>query len=505
MRFLYSVLISQLLLFTAFGQEIRYADYNCVDNQEMLTERVNENKKALAAGMAFTREKIYVPVKFHLVADDGGLGRVDIEDMLDQLCDLNVEFEDTGFEFYIDNGFNFIDNTQAFEAPTLGAGVAEMLRARRSVGQEALNIFVTLNARQGDIENGTVLGFYAIENDWIVIRKNQIGNSNNTLAHEIGHYFSLKHPHSGWESDPWDAGRHGNPVLINRINGVQIELVDGSNCETAGDQLCDTPPDYNFGLAWDSRCPPFDVVVQDRNTDTIVPQQNNYMSYFIGCEPYIFSTDQSNLMMAEYNSGRKSSIRTGFTPNQANIVNTLELISPENNTTAEAYNGVLLEWTAVANASTYFIKVRSGQQEIIRFTDKTEIYITEMLPDKTYTWSVTPYNELNTCANKKTNILKTNDVTTATIDPDFIESVQLFPNPARTGEQIQLLIESNTTQSGSLAIYSTAGAMIYQREQQIKTGLNQISLDLNHIKSGLYMLSLSTSKGNIERKILINN
>ena len=493
------------MLFVAFAQETRYADYYCVDNQDMLTERVKENKSTLKRGMAITREKIYVPIKFHLVAEDDGSGRVDIEDMLDQLCALNTEFEETGFEFYLDDGFNFIDNTQAYEAPTLGAGVAEMLRARRSVGQEALNIFVTLNARQGDIENGTVLGFYAIENDWIVIRKNQIGNNNNTLAHEIGHYFSLKHPHSGWESEPWEANRHGNPVLINRINGVQIELVDGSNCETAGDQLCDTPPDYNFGLAWDSSCPPFNVVVEDRNGDTIVPQQNNYMSYFIGCEPYVFTRDQSNLMMAEYNSARKSSIRTGFTPNQASITNTLELTAPENNTTAPAYNGVLLQWTEVANASTYFVKVRSGQQEIIRFTDKTEIYITEMLPNKTYTWSVTPYNELYTCANKKTRILKTNDVTTATIDPDFIESVQLYPNPVKIGEAIQLTIESKSGQDGLLSIYSTAGSVVYQQVQDIKTGHNQITLDLNHIKSGLYMLSLTTSKGNIERKILINN
>jgi len=262
---------------------------------------------------------------------------------------------------------------------------------------------------------------------------------------------------------------------------VQIELVDGSNCETAGDQLCDTPPDYNFGLAWDNRCPLFDLNVQDRNRDTIIPQQNNFMS------------------------ARKSSIRTGFTPNQANIANTLELISPDNNTTAPAYNGVLLQWTEVANASTYFIKVKSGQQEIIRFTDKTEIYITEMLPNKTYTWSVTPYNERNTCANKKTNILKTNDVTTSTLDPDFIESATMYPNPVKFGEDIHLDIESSSSQDGILSVYSITGARVYQQAQALKTGLNQITLDLNHIKSGLYMLSLATSEGNIDRKIIITN
>ena len=116
-----------------FSQSVRYADYQCVDNQEMQIQRVIENKQALKDGLAFTRETIYVPIKFHLVADDDGLGRADIEDVLDQVCALNVEFEDTGFSFYIDNGLNLIDNSLVFEAPTDGAGVAEMIRQKEEL------------------------------------------------------------------------------------------------------------------------------------------------------------------------------------------------------------------------------------------------------------------------------------------------------------------------------------------------------------------------------------
>lgn len=497
-----------LYVFTAihcFSQAIRYADYHCVDDQEALTKQVIANKQAISDGMSFPRETIYVPVTFHMVADDDGAGRVDVEDVFDQLCALNEEFLDTGFEFYIDEDFNFINNTLVYEAPTGGAAVAEMIRQKRDNGANALNIFITLNARMGNEENGTVLGFYAFENDWIVIRRNQIGNGENTLAHEIGHYFSLKHPHSGWESDPWEENRHGNPVLQNRINGVQIELVDGSNCNTAGDQLCDTPPDYNFGLRWDLSCPPFNLNVEDRNGDTIVPQQNNYMSYFIGCQPYIFTPDQRNLMMADYNSGRKDAIRTGFTPPTAEIENTLELISPENNTTTAFYNGVELSWTPVANATSYYIEIRSGAEEIIRFTTGTTIYITELSPNKTYIWSVRPFSNLKTCASKETNILKTNDVTTATADPSFVESMTVFPNPLTSNQNLQIDIESGSSVDGVLHLYSMSGKLVHRQQQAIKSGANHIRIDLNHIKSGLYMLSLATIDGNIERKIIITN
>jgi len=127
MKYIYALLLIQFTLVMLLSQETRIADYYCVNNQDMLTQRIIENKKAIANGLAMPREKIYIPIKFHLVAEDDGSGRVDIEDMLDQLCDLNAEFSNTGFEFYLDNGFNFIDNTAVYESPTLGVGVSEMI------------------------------------------------------------------------------------------------------------------------------------------------------------------------------------------------------------------------------------------------------------------------------------------------------------------------------------------------------------------------------------------
>lgn len=484
-----------------FSQTVRFADHQCVENQEMLRERITENKERIKAGLAFSREEIYVPVTFHVVSDDDGLGGADVEDVLTQLCNLNSEFESSGFTFYIDRSLNFVNNSLVYDAPNLGAGVAEMIRQQRTIGASSLNIFITDGTR--DVGNGRILGYYAIENDWVVINKGEVGNGQNTLAHEVGHFFSLGHPHTGWEFSPWTEDRYGNPVLIDRINGVQVELVDGSNCETAGDQLCDTPPDYNFGSLWDQRCPPFNLDILDRNGDTIVPQQNNHMSYFFGCTPYTFTNQQTNIMMAEYSGQRKEYIRTDYIPNQTVVANTLELLSPENNATTDFHNGVELSWTSVENATQYYVELKSGLDKISRFTENTEIYITELQADKIYTWTVIPFNETSTCAEKQNRILRTNDATTNTIDPQFAESVALYPNPIIEGEPIKFRIESSSELDGVLKLFSGNGQVVHSESLSIQIGVNTVTIQADHISPGLYLLSYSTSEGNINRKVII--
>ena len=55
-----------------------------------------------------------------------------------------------------------------------------------------------------------------------------IGCGIKTMVHEAGHYFTLFHTHG-------------------KTNfGTTDELVDGSNCTTAGDDICDTPADPNL-------------------------------------------------------------------------------------------------------------------------------------------------------------------------------------------------------------------------------------------------------------------
>lgn len=84
-----------------------------------------------------------------------------------------------------------------------------------------------------------------------------------TIPHEMGHFFGLLHTFEG--------------------NGV--ELVDGSNCTTAGDLVCDTPADpYVPGEPIDTymdlpNCL-FVSTKTDANGEYYVPDVGNIMSYY---------------------------------------------------------------------------------------------------------------------------------------------------------------------------------------------------------------------------------
>jgi hypothetical protein len=92
-----------------------------------------------------------------------------------------------------------------------------------------------------------------------------------TLAHEMGHFFSLIHTH---------VQNYYNPIPSTD------ELVNGSNCATAGDFICDTPADpglYDFRMAPWPVCQYIDTVTADINGDIYNPIVNNFMSALSLC------------------------------------------------------------------------------------------------------------------------------------------------------------------------------------------------------------------------------
>ncbi len=107
--------------------------------------------------------------------------------------------------------------------------------------------------------------------DIIVLRKE---HGESTIPHEMGHFFGLYHT---FETE------------------LGVELCNGSNCEVAGDLVCDTPADNNGNTA---DCQ-YDDLSTDSNGDFYTPYTSNIMSYYTECSCK-FTPQQYNRMAWMY-------------------------------------------------------------------------------------------------------------------------------------------------------------------------------------------------------------
>lgn len=493
---------SILFLFPALLGAQAATQFNCgTEHQEILLDRITENRTWMDNNINQSKSKAiqFVPVKYHLLANNEGEGRIDLSDMLDEICFNNQVFEDTEFIFYIKDGFNLRNDDLIYRDPRSSTSNSRMLNLKNSIGRGAVNIFITQSAG----ESG-VLGFYNPSSDVVVAKKTDIGVEEKTLVHELGHYFSLPHTHLGWDRQPYDADVHGRKVTINSMDGIAVELMDGSNCGSAGDRMCDTPPDYNFGFGWPNSCPRFNQIVEDANGDTIVPSQGNIMSYFFGCDSIHFSKDQIDVMVADYNSGRRSTLRTSYVPDTSKITEDLSIITPTFNQRVDFFNGVKIQWTQPPNATDYYIKIRGAGKEFTFLTQDSEIFINVLEPNVTYNLLVHPFNETGGCAESQSTLFKTSDASTSTVDPRFVNNVEIYPNPVSFLNELNIRLNAEQPLDAVIEWYDVHGKRSKSQSQRFRTGQNDISINTSEFDRGLYFLVIKTEKGNLSKKIILN-
>ena len=110
--------------------------------QEEIIPQLMANKALVQSGLVQFRETVWVPIKFHLVARNDGSGRVMERDLLNQLCILNEDFFAMDIQFYIEDGFNYIENTTVFDNHVNTQNT--IMTINRSVS--ALNVFIVNDA-----------------------------------------------------------------------------------------------------------------------------------------------------------------------------------------------------------------------------------------------------------------------------------------------------------------------------------------------------------------------
>ena len=458
-------------------------------------------------------DKRYVPLKFHLVADSQGNGRIPESLVYTQVCRLNEQYDSLGFVFYIDGGFNYPDNTVMYDHQT---GAQSQYAGARNQFPKSVNVFlvneIRLNSQNPD-DTGTA-GYYSGGWDGLVVRKSNFDEDNNvTFGHELGHHFSLAHPHVGWEDDPYDPQVYGETVTVLTVGSVQtgggvpVELMNEVNCATAGDRICDTPPDYGFtqnaGATFTCHNP-WEGIVKDRNGVLIVAIPNSVMGYN-SCDIITFTHGQANNMRSNYDTRvNQNVINSSYIPDTTEITESISTIEPTAFSTVEFFNEVLFSWSPVEGAHGYKV-VLSGTAEFEFETTEPEIVVNDLAPGASYSWTVYPINEIGTCIDAPATILffTSSDEVSSTNEIDLVTNLNVHPNPI-VDQSFTISFESESQLDASINVYDVSGkAIIRNLQQLIQQGNNSIPVQLNNAPVGLYNLIINTSEGIISEKLIV--
>ena len=481
----------------------------CGTDQEALHDALVANLKSLESNPTERGVIKYIPVTFHLVANSAGNGRVEEENVLKQVANFNSQFADQEFIFYIDR-FNYFDNDATYENPYSNAAKTQM-RLRKD--NNSVNIYITNNADDGS-GPGMTLAYYDPNEDWIVTRKNEVNGSGSTLAHEVGHFFTLKHTHYGWDCVPYTEDDYTNPVNQDFTDpcaggggSVLIELHNRSNCATAGDLLCDTPEDYNLGLLYQTGCAQ-NTTIRDKNNELITPMTNNYMSYYNGCASYQFTQSQKDLIATSFNSNARLYIRTGVIPETTPVTGPVTYISPINGQESNGTSEILLDWDDTPGANKYLVIYARNASFTINPKKVIVNASSYTIPDvlnvgDTYYWKVWPYNESQTGAMySPTQNFKVGEGVNEISD---VTGYNIQPNPSIRGESSILVLNTVTSFDAELVISDASGKLLTQRRTEITSGYSEIDLQTEAFTAGMYFVMLKAASGTLVERFIISN
>jgi hypothetical protein len=202
-------------------------------------------------------EDSIVPVKFHIIGYSDSTGGIDSSDVFDELSLVNEYFKNAGIILQHCGPIQYIYENEYAKFEKI---IDETICDEEDEFNNLNIYFVPELFKVVDGDTVYLCGYAYLsgldKNRLIML--NSCSTNGSTLAHEIGHYFSLLHTHSS-------------------SNGH--EFVNGTNCSTAGDLLCDTPADPKLSSLNVNQICVYVGNEQDPLGDFYNPDPTNIMSY----------------------------------------------------------------------------------------------------------------------------------------------------------------------------------------------------------------------------------
>jgi len=166
-------------------------------------------------------------VAVHVAVDSASLQPIATEEMVNRMMDETSKFFSPICVSFSTCEISIIEDNYSYSnLQNAPIGIQDRIRKMEELFSKGgrINVFVVDSIENVQCGQGTFNGILTEDRANVVIELNNCPDPRHAqnLAHQIGHLFGLYDTYN---------------------NAAPLELVDGSNCETAGDFLCDTPGD----------------------------------------------------------------------------------------------------------------------------------------------------------------------------------------------------------------------------------------------------------------------
>jgi len=274
-------IILAFLLFT----KTNYAQITCgtqIDDAtaQYLMSELDEVQHFIQQNSTLKNTAIYqLPIQIHIVRQSNGTGGMTAAQADQSITDLNTDFADAGIEFFQCAPINYIDSDTYYNFEQADE---QGLTSTNDV-EGSINMYY---CNQVKIDNNGTLSdicgyaYLPLGPDRLILRNSCILSSN-TLAHEMGHYFGLLHPHDT---------RYGPEAITRNASDACY------NCEFTGDLLCDTQASPSLFSLVDGNCNYTGTATGTCSGNTYTPDTDNTMSYTSSACSNTFTAEQNSRM-----------------------------------------------------------------------------------------------------------------------------------------------------------------------------------------------------------------
>ncbi|MCH2021762.1 MAG: T9SS type A sorting domain-containing protein [Saprospiraceae bacterium] len=486
----------------------------------LIKQRLMQNRamftKQEVSDLMNNRTITYIPISFHSVSNSSGEGAATEREIMDFLCGLNGLYASQDLQFFIYDQIHFRTSNNIDDNAGSNASAVDMY---------GWTVPQTLNITIGRSQNNPTSSWYSGFGDYIFLLKQMMTPQAKTEAHEIGHFFTLPHTFYGWEGTDAEAEYANSNVPSTIGNGWGAFSPENvprtgsqANCNSEGDGFCGTEADYYSDR---TNCPYF-VTVRDPYGNNLDPDETNIMSYALDNCVTTFSADQQAAIAMDV--AQRSWVSN--TPNGTTDLGSLASptpISPVNNGLLGSINNptVRLDWTALTGAPWHYIEVYGTLIPGLWFVDVTDVIYqgyqyngtsyfdlstTNLQAGKVYAWRVTPISNYSTCA-LPSPYYKFEATAAATSIKDLPIHNQitfdLNANPVST-TYIPLSVYTAETIVASIRVYSLDGReMMAVNKLSFSVGDNILQLPAENILNGIYIAVLTTDRGTLQQKFVI--